>query len=628
MMSGEDDPALSFDEFDEVHYPRPDVVDFDAIADVALSRRGFAAGALAFGLAGIDSGRAGAQAAQSRLSFKPVAASSRDTVTVPAGYCWHVVMRWGDELWDHSIAFDQEARGTGASQELAAGDNNDGMALFQIEGRSVLVCNNEYINRQIFYGAGRAKEPRSADDVRKGKAGHGVTIAEIALSGGRWSIVKGGRLNRRITADTPMQITGPAAGHGLMQTKADSDGTRALGTWNNCGNGVTPWGTYLTCEENFNGYFSASDLLYSPTAGHRRYGIGLWSWGYGWAEHDERFDISKHPNEPNRAGYVVEIDPGDPDSMPKKRTGLGRFKHENAELVLAADGRAVVYMGDDERGEFLYKYVSAGRYVKGGDSSNLLNEGKLYAASFNDDGTGKWLELSAQAAGMASQAEVCIHTRQAASRVGATTMDRPEWVAANPHSPEVLCCLTKNKNRGRGSNRGGDPMPVGGANPRAANRYGQIVRWRPAGGDHGAAGFTWDLFVLAGNPSVHSDERKGSDNVTADNMFCSPDGLFFDNLGLLWIQTDGNFSNTGDYAGMGNNQMLVADTTSGEIRRFLTGPAGCEVTGHAWSTDRKTLFIGIQHPGVHVESHFPDGGQSVPRSSVIAIQRDDGGVMG
>ena len=625
--------SVSLDDFDEVNDPRPGPTDFDRLAESAISRRGFLGGTVAFGAAAFVMGAAAlappaARAAARRIGFEPVAANIRDTVTVPHGYDWHVVVRWGDPMWSDSIPFDQETRGSGASQELAFGDNNDGMSLFDIGGRSVLAVNNEYVNRRIIYGGTGIGEPESADDVRKGKAGHGVSIVEIAQSGGRWSIVVDSPWNRRITADTPMEITGPAAGHDLMKTAADPTGTRSRGTWNNCGNGRTPWGTYLACEENFNGYFSSSDSELEVVAAFRRYGIGPEDWGYAWASADERFDIARHPNEPNRAGYVVEIDPLDPSATPKKRTALGRFKHENAEVVLAANGQVVVYMGDDERGEFIYKFVSDGVYAESGDNGDLLETGRLFVARFADDGRGEWVELTPASTGMASQGEICIHTRQAASAVGATTMDRPEWVAAHPMKAEVCCCLTNNRNRGVRPNAGGDPTPVGGPNPRAANKYGQIVCWVPDGGDHLAGGFAWDLFVVAGNPAVHDDERAGSANVDEDNMFNSPDGLAFDSNGMLWIQTDGRYTNTGDFDGQGNNQMLVGDPETGDIRRFLVGPRECEVTGITWSTDRKTLFVGIQHPGERGDSHFPDGGDTVPRSCVVAITRDDGGPIG
>ncbi len=603
---------------------------FERLAERALSRRAVLGGGVAFGAAAFVAGAGTLKplpvlANSSRFGFDPVPANTLDTVTVPKGYRWHVVARWGDPLWSDGAEFDPETRGTGASQERAFGDNNDGMALFTHRGRNVLAVNNEYVNRKIIYPAGK---PETADDVRKGKAGHGVSVVEIAQRGGRWAIVRDSPFNRRITADTPMEIAGPARGHALLGTAADPEGVRSLGTWNDCGNGRTPWGTYLACEENFNGYFSSSDPDQEIGPAFERYGIGLKDWGFAWASADERFDIAKHPNEPNRAGYIVEIDPLDPASTPRKRTALGRFKHENAELVLADDGRAVVYMGDDGRGEFLYKFVSDGRYVEGDDNADLLESGKLFAAKFADGGRGEWIGLTPEATGMASQAEICIHTRMAASAVGATTMDRPEWVAANPKKAEVYCCLTNNKNRGKKPNKGGDPTPVGGPNPRAGNLYGQIVRWRPDSGDHLAAGFAWDLYVVAGNPTAHTGADAGSKNVTADNMFNSPDGLAFDGNGMLWIQTDGKYTDKDGFAGQGNNQMLVGDPATGEIRRFMVGPKECEVTGFAWSRDRRTLFVGIQHPGEKGNSHFPDGGNSVPRSAVVAIEREDGGLIG
>lgn len=622
--------GLSFDDWDEVQTPPPAVTDFDKVVDRAISRRGFLGGIAMFGTAAFLMGTSALTPARaaSRLAFDPIAANTLDTVTVPKGYSWHIVATWGQPLWSNGPAFDEATRGTGASQELAFGDNTDGMAMFTDGDRHVLAINNEYTNRSILYGARESKLPETDDDVRKGKAAHGVSIVEVAETDGVWSIVVDSPINRRITADTPMEITGPARGHDLLKTAADLSGTISLGTWNNCGNGRTPWGTYLTCEENFNGYFSSSDAEYTPSAELSRYGVKTEDWGYAWATADERFDISKHPNEPNRAGYIVEVDPFDPTSTPKKRTALGRFKHENAELVVDGSGRVVVYMGDDERGEFIYKFVSDGVYSVGGDNSDLLETGSLFVAKFHDDGTGEWLALTPETTGMASQAAISVHTRQAASAVGATTMDRPEWVAANPNKAEIYCCLTNNRNRGVKPNAGGDDTSVNGPNPREKNNYGQIVRWMPDGGDHTAAGFSWSLFVLAGNPTVHSDAYAGSQNVTADNMFNSPDGLAFDTTGLLWIQTDGNYSNEGDFAGMGNNQMLIGDPETGEIKRFLVGPNECEVTGFAWSPDRKTVFVGIQHPGEKGNSHFPGGGGSVPRSCVIAIRRDDGGLIG
>ncbi|NOD75354.1 MULTISPECIES: PhoX family phosphatase [unclassified Ruegeria] len=626
-----DERTLSFDEYDEVVNPRPEECEFDRVVERALSRRGFLGGVLAMGSFTAVGGAlipSGARAAADRFSFEAIPVSTADDVIVPPGYKAEVMVRWGDPLWSDAPEFDHATRGTAASQERAFGDNTDGQDVFFHDGHVLLVVNNEYTNRDILWGNNPDAKAASDDDVAKGMMAHGVTVVEIANTGGTWGIVKDSPYNRRITPQTDMTITGPAAAHDLMKTAADPTGTTSKGTWNNCGNGMTPWGTYLACEENFNGYFSTEDENHEVSAELKRYGVSSKDWGYGWAKIDDRFDVSKNPNEPNRAGYVVEIDPTDPTSTPRKLTALGRFKHENAESVVNNDGRVVVYMGDDERGEFLYRFVSDGVYAAGVDTNALLENGTLSVAKFNDDGTGEWLDLTPETTGLASQAEISIHTRQAGSAVGATTMDRPEWVAANPNVAEVYCCLTNNKNRGVKPNAGGDDTSVNGPNPREANNYGQIVRWRPEGGDHTASGFAWDLYVLAGNPSVHQDAYGGSDNVNADNMFNSPDGLKFDSNGLLWIQTDGNYGNEGDFEGQGNNQMLAGDPVTGEIRRFLVGPNECEITGLSWSPDRRTMFVGIQHPGEDGNSHWPEGGDAVPRSAIIAVTREDGGLVG
>ena len=456
-------------------------------------------------------------------------------------------------------------------------------------------------------------------------------------SGGEWKLDRNGKLNRRITANTEMMLTGPAAGHDLMKTKLDPQGMKPLGTFNNCANGQTPWGTYLTCEENFNGYFGTSGSA-QVSADHERYGVKAAKSKYQWHDTDERFDVAKHPNEPHRFGWVVEIDPNDPTSTPLKRTALGRFKHENAALLINDDGHVVVYLGDDERGEHLYKFVSKNKYQAGNDKANrnLLEEGTLYVAKFEFDGeelkgTGQWLELThgknglTKENGFNDQAEVMIFARRAATQVGATTMDRPEWVAVHPNNQHVFCTLTNNKNRGVK-----EGQPVGGPNPRQENHYGQIVRWVPKNGNHTSDGFEWDLYLIAGNPTVHKGNLyAGSDNITAENMFNSPDGIGFDSAGRLWIQTDGNYSNKGDFAGQGNNQMLCGDPMTGEVRRFLTGPVACEITGLTFSADNKTMFVGVQHPGEKgAPSNFPAGGNSKPRSTIMAITREDGGVIG
>jgi len=617
---------LSFDDHDEALSPRPAEQEFDRVVEAALTRRGFLGGALAFGSAAGLMGAPGGARAASRFGFDPIPIATDDSVHVPEGYHWQVLARWGDPVFADAPGFDPETRGTGASQARAFGDNTDGMEVFQIGGRQVLAVNHEYVNPAVILGNRADARPETADDIAKIMAAHGVSVVEIVETPRGWRVRRDSPLNRRITMQTPMRIAGPAAGHPLMQTAADPTGTLARGTWNNCGSGRTPWGTYLTCEENFNGYFGSTDPDFAIFDGFARYGIRA-AGRYGLEHFDPRFDIAANPNEPNRAGYVVEIDPADPTSTPVKRTALGRFKHENAEVVLARDGRVVVYMGDDERGEFLYRYVSDAAYAPGADTDRLLDEGTLFVAKFHDDLSGEWIALTPRTTGMEA-GTIAIHTRQAASAVGATTMDRPEWVAVNPTRAEAYCALTNNRNRGLKPNAGGDPQPVGGPNPREANNYGQIVRWRPQDGDHAAPGFAWDLYVMCGNPTVHADAYAGSDNIHAGNLFNSPDGMRVDSAGRVWIQTDGKDSNEGDFAGMGNNQMLVGDPATGEIARFLTGPKGAEVTGLAWSADRRTMFVGIQHPGPGGETTFPDGPGTVPRSAVIAVRRDDGGVIG
>ncbi|KRS17914.1 PhoX family protein [Roseovarius indicus] len=625
---------ISADEWDELNDPRPEGCDFDEVVERAISRRGFLGGVVAFGSGAAAMGTAqllGSTAAEameaSRFPFKPIAAQTDATVHVPEGYKWDVLVRWGDPLFSDAPEFDHETGGDADSADRVFGENTDGMETFVHDGHELIAVNLEYTNREVNLPQTEEGVPGSLDDVRKLQKLQGVTVMEVEKGEGGWGVVVDSLYNRRITHLTPMKIAGPAAGHDLLKTEADPSGTESLGTFNNCGSGKTPWGTYLTCEENFNGYFGASakgDVPEKVQAGYERYGIGPEGWGYDYHKWDDRFDTAKNPHEPHRAGWVVEIDPSDPESTPVKHTGLGRFKHENAEVVLAPDGRVVVYMGDDERGEFMYRFVSAAAYAPGGSTEGLLDEGTLSVAKFNDDGTGEWLPLTPETTGMESLAEVLIFARMAASEVGATTMDRPEWIAANPHAVEAYCCLTNNKNRGVKPNAGGDETPVNGPNPRETNNYGQIVRWRPHEDDHAADGFDWDLYVMAGNPDVYQNVYGGSENVTNGNMFNSPDGMAFDSAGIVWIQTDGDDSNEGEFAGMGNNQMLAGDPVTGEIARFLTGPKGSEVTGLTWSADRTAMFVGIQHP----DAPFPDGEGKLPRSAIVVVWREDGDLVG
>ncbi|WP_372882327.1 PhoX family phosphatase [Psychromonas sp.] len=609
--------------------------DFSNMINARLSRRGFllgtaVAGAGAF-LALNPVAKAMAAGMESKLlNFTAIPTSTSDTVVVPKGYSTGNLMSWGDPIFANAPAFNADGKQDSKAQAMQFGDNTDGMSLFQLSNdHALLAINNEYTNYEFLFSDGG--KALTADDVKKAQAALGVTIVELVRKDGKWSMDKNGKMNRRITANTEMQISGPAAGHDLLKTKADPTGTKVLGTINNCANGQTPWGTYLTCEENFDGMFG-SDKAVTLNDDFKRYGITADGSGYNWHKHDPRFDLAVNPNEANRFGWVVEIDPKNPTSTPVKRTALGRFKHENAALIVNNDGHVVVYLGDDERGEHLYKFVTKHKYQPGNDSANrkLLDEGTLYVAKFKMEkdkleGDGEWLELTygknglTKENGFNSQAEVVIFARRAATQVGATTMDRPEWVAVHPDKKHVFCTLTNNKNRGQ------EGQDVGGPNPRAKNNYGQIVRWLPTNNDHSSATFQWDLYLIAGNPTVHQgDLYAGSANINKDNMFNSPDGLGFDKAGRLWIQTDGNYSNEGDYAGQGNNQMLCGDPETGEVRRFLTGPIGCEVTGLAFSEDQKTMFVGIQHP----TGHYPAGGDNKPRSTIVMITKDNGGVIG
>ena len=627
-MKDLDTKSLSFDAYDELRNPRPAEQDFDRVVASALSRRGFltrvlafGSGAAAMGLGNMLSTTSAMAQATTRFAFKPIPIATDMNITVPEGYTTHILAKWGQPLFSDAEAFNPDTGMTAAGQLRAFGENTDGMELFNIAGREVIVVNHEYANIDVNLPKNPDNLPTKADDVLMLQHAQGITVMEIAESAAGWQIVLDSPYNRRITHVTPMAVSGPAAGHDLLKTEADPTGTAALGTMNNCGAGRTPWGTYLTCEENFNSYFGSTDAALAVSPDFERYGVGV-EGRYAYEKFDARFDIAKTPNEPNRFGYVVEIDPSDSTSIPVKRTGLGRFKHENAEVVIARDGRVVVYLGDDERGEFLYKYVSTDVYVPGGDTSTLLDNGQLYVARFADDMTGEWLALTPEATGM-TLPEIHIHTRQAGSKVGATTMDRPEWVAVNPVAIEGYCCLTNNSNRGVKPNAGGDATPMGGPNPREANEYGQIVRWYPTNANHADSAFTWDLYVMAGNPDVHKDAYAGSSNINSGNMFNSPDGMSFDSTGMLWIQTDGEDSNEGDFLGQGNNQMLIGDPVTGQIERFLTGPKGSEVTGLCWSSDKRTAFVGIQHPG----GSFPDG-TGLPRSSIVAIRRDDNALIG
>ena len=536
----------------------------------------------------------------------PVADGGGATPSISADYEYQVLLPWGTPLQPDGPVHTHPP--TAENQARQIGIGHDGMTYFPItdggndgNDHGVLALNHEFGRNTHVLGK---KSPESAADVLASQHAHGVSVVEIKQIDGRWQSVTS-TLSRRIHGNTPVDFSGPAAGHPLLQNPA---GNAPAGTLNNCANGETPWGTYLTCEENFHLYFgSAAD--WTPTPEQKRYGLAKNGSRYDWHLFDSRFDLANadFANESNRFGWVVEIDPMDPEHVPVKRTALGRFRHEGAAVVEGRDGRAVVYMGDDARFDYLYKFVSDGdwRDLLRADR-HPLDHGTLFVARFDADGTGRWIELSLDNPDLAqrfrSQAKLLTHARIAGDIVGATPMDRPEWTTVAPNG-DVYCTLTNNSKR----------KTPDAANPMAPNADGHIIRWRDSD-EHVGQTFRWDIFLIAKN--THDSERSFSD----------PDGLWADPDGRLFIQTDGK-----QKAGL-NNQLLVADTRTGDIRRLFTGVAKDEITGIAVTPDRRTLFINSQHPGNGDPSvtNFPapQDGVTVPRDCVFAIRRKNGGIVG
>lgn len=561
-----------------------------------------------------------------------------DGIVVPKGYRWAVLAAWGDPINGRFPVISYDVINTPEQQAKQFGMHHDGCAFFPDQGsstRGLWVVNHEYTDDGLLHPDGMKNW--SAEKVRKSQAAHGVTVAHIQKDDKNgWQVVSG-PFARRITGYTPCAISGPAAGTSYMQTAANPNGKIALGTLNNCANGVTPWGTYLTCEENINGYFIKKGKLSKE---EQRIGINEKGFGYRWEEFDERFNVDLNPNEPNRFGWVVEIDPRNPDQAPIKRTALGRFKHEGAEVTLAKDGRVVVYMGDDQRGEYVYRYVSKNSYQPNQPELNqtLLDDGVLYVAQFNNNGQGKWIPLLfgqnglTPKNGFANQAYILIEARLAADQVQATPLDRPEWVAVHPKTNDVYVSLTNNNQRGK-------EFQIDAVNPRVNNQMGHIIRWKPLQQDPASDRFEWEIFVLAGDPENQDENLKG--NIQGD-IFGSPDGLWFDQRGILWTQTDISSGSLGKgpYGRITNNMMFAANPQTREFRRFLIGPNGCEVTGVDLTPDYKTMFVNIQHPGESPsERSNPDKPKAIsdwpdrklfsrPRSATIAIWREDGKPVG
>jgi secreted PhoX family phosphatase len=569
------------------------------------------------------------------FAFDEIARGIDDTHHVPEGYEAQVLLRWGDALFPDSPAFNPLAQ-SAAAQERQFGYNNDFIGFIPLdagdaEARGILCVNHEYTNTQLMFPnlGEEFQDSMTAELCAVEMAAHGGTLVEIEQRGGVWSPVPGSRFNRRITAGTPIDISGPASGHERLRTSADPSGTRVHGTLNNCAGGISPWHTYLMAEENCD-----SNFLGTLPEGHREADnyrrLGFPAGRYNWGKFEPRFDVGVEPNEANRFGWVTEVDALNPGTLPRKRTALGRFKHEGAETVVAPDGRVVVYMGDDEQFQHVYKFVSARAFTAGTTNfdSNLLDEGTLHVARFAADGTLDWLPLVhgtdtlTEANGFLSQADVLIETRRAAELLGATPMDRPEDIEANPHSGRAYVMLTNNARR----------EEADAANPRAENDFGHIIEISEPGGDFAATRSHWEILIRCGDPAMAEYGAVWNPATSENGWFGSPDNCAIDPSGRLWVATDGN-------DGTGANDGLWAVATDGAARgtgrAFFRAPNGAEVCGPRFTPDGRTLFLAIQHPGDAGEGTFenpatrwPDFGSSPPRPSVLAIRRRDGGPIG
>jgi secreted PhoX family phosphatase len=661
------------------------------------------------------------------LGFAAVPKGTADALIVPAGYTATVLFRLGDPIAPSVGEYANDGSDTGASHAKRAGDHHDGMSYFGMDesgnhdpsrsDRALLVMNHEALtpaflhpNGPTIRGTGNAAKRSVADEVIKEINSQGVSVVEIRKTRGKWVYEKASVKNRRITAATPMDLTGPAAGSAYMITKYSPNGMKTRGTVNNCAHGHTPWGTYLTCEENWAGYFrriAAVDDEHRTArelASFARYGVSgagreLWSTVTPDTADDaySRWNAQKigtssdgsddYRNAPNTFGWVVEIDPFEPGSTPKKRTSLGRMAHEGCWSAPAVVGRPVAfYMGCDGRNEYIYKYVSTQKWNAADANAGIraggkyLDAGKLYVAKFHADGTGHWIELAYGVGDVnpsygpyafADQADVLINTRHAADAAGGTKMDRPEWGGVHPKTGEVYFSLTNTNATSR-------PMDkVDAANPRfyndpkgpshteqKGNPNGHVIRIAEARGDHSATTFTWDVYIFGARATADAVNVNVS-GLSGTNDFSSPDGLCFSHAapGLMWLRTD-----DAAYTDVTNCMMLAAipgrvgdgakrtvtnvdgfitktvetfvgqAVTESTLRRFLVGPKECEITGFAESPDGKTMFVNIQHPGEDTKptltdpdtfgSHWPDGGDARPRSATVAITRNDGGVVG
>ncbi|WP_045388209.1 PhoX family phosphatase [Falsirhodobacter sp. alg1] len=623
-----------------------------------FSRRGFLQGAMATAaitatvspLAMMAANEAHAQGQGSAFDFPEVKAGVDADHHVADGYDADILLRWGDALFPDSPEFDPD-RQTPEAQARQFGYNNDFVGFHPLDGaddRGLLCVNHEYTNEHLMFpGIVTITDNEivvaDADQTRVDieMAAHGGTVVEIRKDGnGKWKVVRDGALNRRITSNTEMMLTGPAAGHARLQTVADTTGRKVFGTINNCAGGITPWGTYVMAEENIHGYFMGELPADHPEAqNYERLGIPEST--YAWGRFHDRFDVSKEPNEPNRFGWIVEVDVMDPNSVPKKRTAMGRFKHEGAESVVAEDGRVVFYLGDDERFDYVYKFVTAKAFDPDNRAANmdLLDEGTLYVARFDEDGTMEWLPLTHGTGpltaenGFESQADVLIETRRAADLLEATPMDRPEDIQPNPDTGRAYVMLTNNSRR----------TEADAANPRVENAFGHIIEIIEDAGNFTATNGRWEIVVQCGDPSVADVGATFSTETTDDGWFACPDNAAVDSEGRLWVSTDGNsMKSTGRTDGLW--ALDTEGAARGTSKLFYRVPVGAEMCGPCPTADLTTFFVAVQHPadgGEDWEGHgrpsyyedlstrWPDFDDAMPvRPSVVAITRQGGGRIG
>ncbi|MBB4906649.1 PhoX family protein [Actinophytocola algeriensis] len=586
------------------------------------------------------------------LDFDPVAPNTLDAVVVPDGYEQDILIRWGDPVLPGAPEWDF-ANQTAAAQAKQFGFNNDYCGLVPLPGqhgrhreRYLMVSNHEYTSENyMFHGWDPDNPTREQTEIAWQAHGLSVVVVERDRRG-KLEVKLDRHYNRRITLTTPFTVRGPAAGSPLLRTNADPAGRTVFGTKNNCAGGVTPWGTILSGEENINQYFANADAVTDPVARARlaRYGFPAGATERKWERFDDRYDLAKEPNEANRFGWIVEIDPLSPHENPVKHTALGRFKHEGANVIIAHDGRVVAYMGDDERFEYLYKFVSDGKYKPGNSrharehNKKLLDSGTLYVARFTGDspaaeidgsgrlpsdgefdGRGEWIPLAHNDKSLVdgfTAEEVYVFARAAADVVGATKMDRPEDVEPSLKNRRMYAALTNNSERGNPGKEGATEI-----NPRVRNRHGHVLELEERRSDNTATTFSWQLFLVCGDPAADDTYFGGYDKSQVSPISC-PDNVAFDSKGNLWISTDGNALDFND----GLFAVPLEGRERGHVKQFLTVPAGAETCGPIIEDD--FVLVSVQHPGEldgasadNPLSHWPDGGDSQPRPSVVAVYR-------